>query len=91
MYGRAWRRLVAAVVAAARFRCAYCGLPGNTGDHVLPLSRGGRSELRNVVCACSRCNTSKGARTLSEWVESGLAPPPAVRLLAQRIVDRLPV
>jgi hypothetical protein len=83
--------LVALVVAAAGFRCAYCSGPGNTGDHVLPASRGGRTEPENVVCAWSRCNTSKGDRALSEWVHSGLAPEPAIRLLAQRIIEQLPV
>lgn len=90
-YGRPWRRLVAQVVAAAGFRCAYCAGPGGTGDHVVPVSKGGRTAPENVVCACSRCNTSKGGRTLTEWVHSGLAPEPAIKLLPQRILDRLPV
>jgi 5-methylcytosine-specific restriction endonuclease McrA len=40
--------------------CAYCGLPGKlTMDHVVPLSRGGKHEISNVVPACSRCNSRK--------------------------------
>lgn len=37
-------------------------------DHVVPLSRGGLHELQNLVIACVRCNRSKGAKMLSEWV-----------------------
>ena len=50
--------------------CAYCkqrvsGLPDP--EHVVPLSRGGRNDMSNLVAACSRCNSDKGDLTLSEW------------------------
>jgi 5-methylcytosine-specific restriction endonuclease McrA len=57
----------------------------------VPHTRGGASTEENVVAACGRCNTSKGRRTLTEWVHSGFAPAPAASLLAARIIDRLPV
>lgn len=91
VYGPYWRRLSRRVVEAAGYRCAYCTGPGSTGDHVVPHTRGGESRPENVVCACGRCNTSKGNRTLAEWVHSGLAPAPAAVLLARRIIDKLPV
>jgi len=50
-------------------RCAYCG--GTEGgihmDHVIPLSRGGRHAIGNVVPACRKCNLSKGSKLLMEW------------------------
>ena len=53
-----------------RFSCQYCSqtLPAQdlTFDHVRPRSRGGRTEWTNVVTACTRCNLSKGNRTLAE-------------------------
>lgn len=50
------------------YRCAYCGISGDmTVDHVLPLSRGGRHCVANLVPACLRCNTSKGNLTIVEW------------------------
>lgn len=60
--------------------CAYCkqghGLP--EPEHVLPLSRGGRNDMSNIVAACSRCNGDKTDRTLTEWAQSridrGLPP-----------------
>ena len=49
-----------------RNRCQYCGGRFRTRDlnldHVVPLSRGGRSSWENVVCCCVRCNTTKGNR-----------------------------
>jgi 5-methylcytosine-specific restriction endonuclease McrA len=92
VYGPAWVRVRDTALRLAGHRCAYCSRSAATGDHVVPHSRGGaRWDLRNVVAACAGCNTSKGDRTLQEWVHSGLAPEPAIRLLAQRILDGLPV
>ncbi len=49
------------------FRCQYCGTGGEmTFDHILPRSRGGRTEWENVVAACSRCNLRKGNKTVRE-------------------------
>jgi len=46
--------------------CAYCGKPGNTVDHIVPLSRGGGDTWENTVLACGRCNNRKGSRTPAE-------------------------
>lgn len=50
-------------------RCVYCGATEGPFhlDHVLPVSRGGRSQADNLVVACVPCNLSKGARTPEEW------------------------
>ena len=48
------------------FCCQYCGARGDlTFDHVVPRASGGRTSWQNVVAACSRCNLSKGAKSLS--------------------------
>ncbi len=53
-----------------RHTCQYCGeRPGTeelTVDHVLPRSRGGRSEWENCVLACTSCNARKANRTPEE-------------------------
>ena len=46
--------------------CAYCGKRGSTVEHLLPVSRGGRSTWVNTVVACVPCNTRKGDRTPDE-------------------------
>jgi hypothetical protein len=47
-----------------RNRCQYCGRHFSTRDlnldHVVPLSRGGRSSWDNIVCCCLDCNSQKG-------------------------------
>lgn len=46
--------------------CQYCGSEGDTVDHVIPKSRGGRDTWENCVCACGYCNTRKNNRTPDE-------------------------
>lgn len=49
-------------------RCAYCAERSDlTMDHVVPLSRGGRHAIGNILPACDRCNKSKGGLLLVEW------------------------
>jgi len=47
-----------------RFECQYCDelfRPQElTFDHVIPRSRGGRTNWENVVTSCSACNLAKG-------------------------------
>lgn len=37
-----------------------------TMDHVMPLSRGGRSTKKNIVVACKQCNSLKKNLTVAE-------------------------
>ncbi len=50
--------------------CAYCGGEGPAlqRDCVLPISRGGRYTLDNVVPACRSCNTSKCNDEVTGWL-----------------------
>jgi 5-methylcytosine-specific restriction endonuclease McrA len=47
--------------------CRYCGGPGGTADHVVPISRGGKHSEGNLVPACRSCNSSKAGLLLVEW------------------------
>jgi len=44
-------------------KCHYCGVDLDaktaTMDHILPVSRGGKSSKGNVVPSCKPCNTAK--------------------------------
>lgn len=46
-----------------QYHCLYCGcaINNSTGtlDHVIPISRGGRTNWENIVSACAPCNTRK--------------------------------
>ena len=49
--------------------CAYCGAGGpHQKDCVLPISRGGRYTLTNVVPACASCNASKCNAEVTGWL-----------------------
>jgi len=46
------------------FRCSYCGRGAKDGvtlvvDHIIPESRGGKTELGNLTTACQECNQGK--------------------------------
>jgi len=48
------------VLVAYQHRCAYCGARGRLEqEHVIPVSRGGRHSIHNVVPACRSCNARK--------------------------------
>jgi 5-methylcytosine-specific restriction endonuclease McrA len=55
---------------AAWIGCAYCGATDRPlqRDCILPVSRGGRYTLANVVPACASCNTSKCNSEVSTWL-----------------------
>jgi len=58
------------IYARDKYRCQYCGrkfAPEElTYDHVLPRSRGGKTEWRNIVTCCVECNRRKGGHTPAE-------------------------
>ena len=53
--------------------CYYCqrqvGRDRLTMDHVVPLSRGGKSKKGNIVPACKECNSKKKYMLPLEWEE----------------------
>jgi 5-methylcytosine-specific restriction endonuclease McrA len=65
-----------------------CHRSGNTIDHVVPRSRGGRHEWANVTLMCSKCNQEKGDRLLSElgW-ELKTTPSTPTRTILVGLID----
>ncbi len=62
---RDWMKLV------RRYRncCAYCNkyVERLVIEHVIPLARGGRHAIGNVLPVCPECNASKHASFIMEW------------------------
>lgn len=58
------------VLRRDRLLCAYCGTKHRedelTLDHIIPASRKGPSDWRNLVCSCKFCNGRKNDRTPEE-------------------------
>ena len=59
-----------AALTTAWSGCAYCGATDRSlqRDCVLPISRGGRYTLENVVPACGSCNASKCNDEVTSWL-----------------------
>jgi len=47
--------------------CFYCGNVGGEIDHVIPLSKGGRHSIGNLVGCCRTCNSSKNNMFITQW------------------------
>jgi 5-methylcytosine-specific restriction endonuclease McrA len=47
--------------------CFYCGEESKHIDHIVPLSRGGRHSIGNLIQACASCNLSKSNKFVIEW------------------------
>ncbi|WP_432029252.1 HNH endonuclease [Streptomyces sp. 1222.5] len=61
-YNADYRKARAAILAANPV-CSICNArPAATADHIVPLSRGGTNEMRNLRPACGPCNFSRGNR-----------------------------
>ena len=56
--------------------CQYCGTQKDlTLDHLVPRSKGGKSNWTNLVTACKRCNARKGNNSPEESEMKLLRPP----------------
>ena len=64
-----------------RFSCQYCGTGHSasdlTFDHVVPRSKGGRTNWMNVVAACGPCDRRKANKLPSQCGMHPLATPMA--------------
>lgn len=71
---RDWRNLreevFARVFAGREPYCVYCRATGLqlVLDHAVPVSRGGSNHPNNLLPACEPCNSSKRAKTYSEFM-----------------------
>lgn len=65
-----WRAIRERIFLRDDFTCTYCGERGKKleCDHIYPVALGGTHEDSNLTTACFKCNRSKRAKTLSEWI-----------------------
>lgn len=52
------------------FKCQYCGRSAPDvvlhADHMLPVSKGGKNDIVNLITSCQNCNLGKSNRLLSD-------------------------
>ena len=57
----------------AKGACEFCGSQVGAGaltmDHIVPISRGGRTSKGNVAAVCKECNNKKKQLLPMEWDE----------------------
>jgi len=52
-------------------KCAYCGSTENLSlDHIVALAAGGPHTQDNLTVACQPCNSSKGTKSVNEWLKT---------------------
>jgi len=73
------------------YKCAYCGKPATTVDHVVPRCRGGQNSWENLVAACLTCNSRKADLTLAQlgWKLKVTPKVPRGNLLFVRGLDHV--
>ena len=53
------------------YRCINCGTHKSISiDHIVPVSKGGGNEIKNLQTLCTTCNSSKGNKSMTEWLEA---------------------
>lgn len=61
-----------ALVAHQNGRCLACGKKANlTADHVIPVAKGGTSNIDNIQGLCGPCNFSKGNKIIDYRTNGG--------------------
>lgn len=87
----AHRRIYRTIQRRDGWTCAWCGGPGSTLDHVIPVCWGGRTTLDNCVIACRACNHSRNNALPSTFVRwTGYhSHHPVIRNILQREQDAL--
>lgn len=56
------------ILTRDHYTCYFCGLYGDTIDHLLPRAKGGHTTPDNCVCACNLCNQTKADQYVEDFM-----------------------
>jgi 5-methylcytosine-specific restriction endonuclease McrA len=82
------------VMNSTGWKCFYCDCSliekkVRTVDHIIPLSRGGKHCVDNLVPCCRKCNSSKHNKLFTEWDVITNLPEWKYEFLGKRIMDMI--
>lgn len=62
------------IILRDSYKCAYCSIDNVLLEieHIIPKSKGGRNNLKNLVLSCRECNLKKGNQLPLEIKDDGL-------------------
>ena len=65
-----WGKYTGMILLRDDFTCFYCNDRNinATVDHIIPISKNGSDSPSNLVCACKKCNSEKGTKSLEEFI-----------------------
>lgn len=65
-----WMKLRKTVFERDNYTCVYCNSKALVieCDHVIPITKGGSSNIRNLVTACKDCNRTKKNKSVNEFL-----------------------
>jgi len=70
-YGDNWQELSTQCKIRAKFKCHRCGRDFSNNKialhahHIIPLSKGGRNVLSNLVALCEECHSKEHHKTIN--------------------------
>lgn len=67
------------VLKRDNFTCQKCGITSKDGaklevDHIIPLSKGGKTVMSNLQTLCDRCNSGKSDKTKEDFESNDICP-----------------
>ncbi len=67
------------VLKRDNFTCQKCGITSKDGaklevDHIIPLSKGGKTVMSNLQTLCDRCNSGKSDKTKEDFETNDVCP-----------------
>lgn len=71
-------------------KCLYCGCNDNLHiEHIIPLQKGGASDLPNLTRACGRCNSFKGVFSIEEFLVRMIKKREETRNYGLRVINKI--
>ena len=70
--GKLTKSLRFEVLEKYNFKCRACGYGAADGkklhvDHIIPISKGGETVMKNLQALCDDCNIGKGTKIVDGW------------------------